>query len=84
MKKMNSRKNQNGSAVIGLVVAMAVVYVFLLMISIRGWGYMGYGGYHRGPSFMYWGGPSIHHSKNVRDGSVSGANNRGGGYSGGK
>lgn len=81
---MNRKNKQSGSIVIGLVVVMVIVYAFILMISMRGWGYMGYGGYHRGPSFMYWGGPSIHHSQNVRDGSLGGPNNQGGGYSGGK
>jgi hypothetical protein len=79
-----SRNKQSGSALIGLIVSMAVVYFLLLMISMRGWGYIGYGGYNRGPSFWYWGGPNIHHSPSTRDGSLGGPNNRGGGYSGGK
>lgn len=84
MKEKATLKRQSGSALTGLVVAMAVVYIIVLIVSVRGWGYMGYGGYHHGPSFMYWGGPTIHHDKNVRDGSVGGPNSRGGGFSGGK
>lgn len=84
MKLNRSMNKQSGVALTGLVVAMAVVYIFVLIISVNGWGYMGYNGYHRGPSFMYWGGPDIHHEKSVRDGSVGGPNSRGGGFSGGK
>ena len=55
---MNKRDKQSGSAYLGLIVVMAVAFFFLLMVSMRGWGYMGYGGYHRGPSFWYMGGPN--------------------------
>lgn len=82
---MSSKKpgRQSGSVFIGLLVGMVVVYLLVMMLSLRGWGYMGYGGYHHGPSFMYWGGPSIYHSRNVRNGSVGGSNT-GGGFSAGK
>ena len=81
---MTSISKQRGSAFIGLLMVMAVAYLFILFISLKGWGYMGYGGYHRGVSSMYWGGPSIHRQPSVRDGSIGGPNRRGGGYSGGK
>ena len=81
---MNKRNKQSGSAPIGLIIGMVVVFIILLMFGMRGCGYMGYGGYHRSPSFGYWGGPSIHQSRSTRDGSLGGPNNRGGGYSGGK
>ena len=81
---MNRRNKQSGSAFIGLLVVMAIVYFALLSFSLKGWGYMGYGGFYRGPSFMYFGGPNVYHSPTTREGSVSGPGNRGGGYSGGK
>ena len=82
--EVKGMKRQSGSAFVGLIAAMVIIYLVVLMFSLRGWGYMGYGGYHRGPSFMYWGGPDIHHSRSNRDGSTGGPNNRGGGHSGGK
>ena len=85
MKRIHHlKKQQSGNAFIGLIIVMAVVYFGILMISMRGWGYMGYGGYYRSPSFWYWGGPSIHRSSSIRHGSLGGPNNRGGGYSRGK
>lgn len=80
----NPKKNQSGKVFVILLVVMVLVFILALSMSARGWGYVGYGGYHHGPSFLYWGGPTIYTNRNVRDGSVGGPNNRGGGYSGGK
>lgn len=66
------------------VVILVVVFVITLLFSLRGWGYMGYGGYHRGPSFWYWGGPTVYHDRSVRNGSYGSTGHRGGGISGGK
>ncbi len=69
---------------IGVIVALVVIFIVTLFYSLRGWGYMGYNGYYRGPSFFYWGGPTVYHEKSQRDGSISGPGQRGGGMSGGK
>jgi len=60
------------------------IYMYLFPLASNGYGYMGYYGYHRGPSFWYWGGPSTYHDRNVRNGSVSGSGIRGGGPGSGK
>lgn len=67
-----------------VIVVLIILFIWALFYSIRGWGYMGYHGYHHGPSFWYMGGPNVYHGASNRDGSVSGAGNRGGGFSGGK
>ncbi len=67
-----------------LIVVLVVFFIWALLYSMRGWGYMGYNGYHHGPSFFYWGGPSVFHDPSNRDGSISGSGHRGGGFSGGK
>ena len=67
-----------------LVVILVILFLWALFYSSRGWGYMGYNGYHHGPSFFYMGGPSVYHQPSNRDGSVSGSGHRGGGFSGGK
>jgi len=64
---------------------LLVTYLALFPSSGRGYGYMGYHGYHRGPSFWYFGGPSIYSGKrSVRGGSVNGPRVRGGGPGSGK
>lgn len=68
----------------GLIGFAIVVFVVAFMLSARSWGYMGYYGYHHGPSFFYFGGARLHHSPSLRDGSISGSGHRGGGLSGGK
>jgi hypothetical protein len=75
-------KRQSGS--VTLVVLLIVVFLATLLFSLRGWGYMGYYGYNRGPSFWYWGGPKVYHNPSLRNGSTGGPNNRGGGFAGGK
>ena len=77
-------KNQSGSLVIGLVVILAVFFIFLLSMSFRGCGYAGYRGYGYGPSFFYWGGPRYYPGPSVRTGSTGGPSHRGGGLHGGK
>lgn len=69
---------------VGLVFVLALFYFIALWAGSRGWGYTGYYGYHRGPSFWYWGGPRTYHSPNVRTGSIGGPSHRGGGLGGGK
>lgn len=63
---------------------LAVVYIFTLLFSLNGWGYMGYNGYRSGPSFWYWGGPNVYYDRSVRNGSYGSTGHRGGGISGGK
>jgi len=67
-----------------LIGVLVVTFIVALMYSSRGWGYTGYNGYRSGPSFFYFGGPRIYNQPSVRDGSISGSGQRGGGFSGGK
>jgi hypothetical protein len=73
-----------GRSILILVAVMAVVFFFAASYSSRGWGYTGYYGYHRGPSFWYIGGPSIYRDPSVRRGSLGGPSPRRGGLGGGK
>lgn len=59
-------------------------YAMLFVPALRGYGYAGYGGFHRGPSFFYWGGVNTYHDPSVRSGSRSGPGVRGGGPHAGK
>ena len=79
-------KDERGSvAIIILIVFLVVIFVSLLFMSTRGWGYAGYRGYRYGPSIWYWGGPRYYpHSRSIRGGSVGGPVHRGGGLHGGK
>ncbi len=62
-----------------------LIYFLILSLSFRGWGYAGYGGFHHGPAFLYFGGPSYYTpSPSVRPGSMGGPSTRGGGFRGGK
>lgn len=65
-------------------VILGVIYISLMYPAANGHGYMGYYGYHRGPSFWYWGGPSVYYDRDIRRGSLSGTSFRGGGPGGGK
>jgi len=67
-----------------LTLFLALIYVYALSISLKGWGYTGYNDYNSGSSFFYYSGPTTYSSPSNRDGSIGGPNNRGGGYSGGK
>ncbi|MDX8384039.1 MAG: hypothetical protein R8M45_08155 [Ghiorsea sp.] len=71
-------------AVIGAAAICVILFLALTSLASHGYGYMGYSGYQSGPSFFYWGGPTIHHGRDVRNGSVSGSNMRGGGPGSGK
>jgi len=74
--------------VVGVVVLIALLtvatYAILWLPGTRGYGYAGYGGYHRGPSMFYWGGVNTYHSPSLRSGSRSGPGVRSGGIHGGK
>lgn len=63
---------------------LGIIYIYLIPLASNGYGYMGYHGYHRGPSFWYWGDADIYYDRNARNGSVSGPNSRGGGPGSGK
>lgn len=65
-------------------IVLLVAYFALFRLATFGYGYMGYYGYHRGPSFWYFGGPSTYYEKSNRSGSVSGPSHRGGGPGSGK
>lgn len=78
------KDQQSGSIVIGAIVILALMYLGAFFFAMRGWGYQGYYGYRRGPSFFYWGGPTTYHGPSVRQGSLGGPSHRGGGLRGGK
>ena len=60
-------------------------YFALMPFASNGYGYAGYGGYHRGPSFFYWGSPRYYGTgRSVRSGSIGGSSVRGGGPGVGK
>ncbi len=81
---MRNRKREGGSIIIPVVIVLGLAYLMLVRVSLGGWGYMGHGGYHRGPSFWYMGGPQVYHEPSVRSGSQSGPGHTGGGVRGGK
>lgn len=70
--------------VVGVIAGAVIVYVLLFALAREGYGYAGYGGWHRGPSFWYWGGATTYHEPSVRLGSVGGPAHLGGGLHGGK
>jgi hypothetical protein len=76
--------SKTGKAVLIVSVILGIIYFALMSAAANGYGYMGYYGYHRGPSFWYWGGPSTYYDRDVRSGSVSGSSVRGGGPGSGK
>lgn len=66
---------------------LLLVYLLLLPMAVKGWGYSGYGGYHAGPSFFYWGGGRTDHYRggpSARQGSLGGTSQSGGGPGRGK
>ena len=68
-----------------LIGGLVLLYFFTLRLSASGWGYAGYRGYHRGPSFFYWGGGASYYGKpSLKGGSLSGPSHLGGGPSRGK
>ena len=77
--------NQRGSVFLGLIVVLAILYFFLMSISLRGWGYAGYSrGYAYRSSFWYFGGAHYYGGPSVRSGSLGGPGYAGGGPSAGK
>tara|TARA_B100000902_G_scaffold237782_1_gene225252 strand:- start:161 stop:427 length:267 start_codon:yes stop_codon:yes gene_type:complete len=81
---MSSMNGERGSIVISVMVILGIIYLAAFYFGSRGWGYSGYYGYNRGPSWMYWGGASTYHDPSVRSGSLGGPGHRGGGIGGGK
>jgi hypothetical protein len=82
-----SNKHAHGFSVLAVAVLILVLggfYAAAFSLDRQGWGYAGHGGYHRGPSFFYWGGPDIYNTPgSVRQGSMNGPRG-GGGIDGGK
>lgn len=76
--------NKTGQAVLITTLILGGIYFALIPSAGRGYGYMGYYGYHHGPSFWYWGGTPMSYDRNVRSGSRSGPNIRGGATGSGK
>lgn len=76
--------NSQGIVTIGILVVMGVLFFTAFSFGTRGYGYAGSRGYHRGPSFFYWGGANTYHNPSARAGSVGGPGHLGGGTSGGK
>jgi hypothetical protein len=77
-------KTMASIAVIGVLLGALVLYGALFMVGCSGYGYPGYGGYHRGGSIWYFGGTQTYHDRSVRSGSRSGPSAKGGGTKGGK
>lgn len=75
--------NKTAKILLVLILVLSSSYGYLFHIASNGYGYTGYHGYHRGPSFWYFGGPSTYHDRNVRS-NVGGSNVRGGGPGSGK
>ena len=71
-------------AVLAAAAICGILFFALMSLASNGYGYMGYHGYYSGASFLYWGGPTIYHDREVRNGSVSGSGMRGGGPGSGK
>lgn len=70
-------------------IALALIWLFMIIPSREGYGYHGYGGYQPGGwSFFYWGGSNVsypqQHSPSARDGSVGGPRASSRGLRGGK
>jgi hypothetical protein len=64
---------------------MSFLYAMALYLSLQGWGYPGYYGYHQPSSWTYINGSVQYYpEKSLRDGSVHGPNRKGGGPKSGK
>lgn len=70
--------------IFNLSLILFILMVVMAFFARNGYGYMGYFGYHQGPSFWYWDDTHYYHEKSNRSGSVSGTNQRGGGPGKGK
>lgn len=75
--------SKTNKTILFLSLFLGIIYFSLIRMASNGYGYMGYYGYHRGPSFWYWGGPSIYHNRDLRNTSTTGGI-RGGGPGSGK
>jgi hypothetical protein len=63
---------------------LAVVYLFLFIPALDGYGYAGHGGFHVRSSRLYWGGAQEFHERSNRAESVDGPRLLGGGPESGK
>lgn len=70
--------------IIGVSIAIAIIYILITPMARAGFGYMGYYGYHSDPSFLYWNSSQYYYDKSARSGSVKGASSRSGGPGRGK
>lgn len=72
-------------AIIGFLVCIFGLFYVASSSASRGYGYAGYGGYHRGPSFFYLG-PSRYNTYRTSSGGLrrQSGNFRGGSARGGK
>jgi len=72
------------TALILVIIGVVVfgIYGWLLSLGMRGWGYIGYRSYTRGPSPWYWGHGTTYYHQDY--GGVRGADVRGGGPRAGK
>ena len=78
---------QRGVTLVALVFLLLVIGMFALAFyySSKGWGYVGYYGYHQPYSSFYWGSPRTHYqSPSIRNGSINGSRHVGGGPGRGK
>jgi hypothetical protein len=82
-EKKGPIKISNRNTYIGLGAILAALLIWASVSSTRGYGHMGYHGYHSGPSFFYFGGPRVYPQRSNRTGSIGGSNHRSGGLSGG-
>ena len=74
--------NKTGKAVLIVSLVLGTIYFGLWSMASNGYGYMGYYGYHRGPSLWYWGGIPTYHNRDMRN--TTGSGIRGGGPGSGK
>ena len=76
--------NKNSKAMLITACVLGLIYLLLLPPANHGYGYMGYYGYHHGPSWWYWGSPTVYHERSVRLSSTGGPHSLGGGPGVGK
>jgi hypothetical protein len=63
---------------------LGAMYIGLMVLSMRGFGYVGYNGYDEGPSWFYFSDVKTQRSPSVRSGSRGGPSVHGGGIHSGK
>lgn len=76
--------NKTSKTIFNFSLIIFMLCIVLFIIARNGYGYMGYYGYHEGPTFLYWNDTNYYYEKSARSGSVSGTNSRGGGPGQGK